>query len=896
MWFRLKAPGQVWVDKVLLSKVDKHTSGPALEPLIPYTRTNLRSSPVARAQRVPIFGARAKSVGAFSSGEFINFDVTNAQKGNWQDFDRIELSVFNGSNTFYDFYLTLGDDRSNNYWTQLNLKSSLAPGHNKLSFDLRQFIGERGSHRHLRSLDLRKLKKMFLVIDPDKRLPRSDKFTVADMGLVALPPPLVPPGVRAFDFTSHKSLGRTAFTKVTGQDLYDRSTGHGLVAPKFWRVEDAQYASENLRYSIGLLSGKFRIDLPNGNYKFALVWDRLGYWDPSFWRNRMVSANGVPVFKEARSQAQDYLQDLLRFEDIEPSTGDDPYDLYLSKLFPVVEKSVEVRDGNLELDFLGDATGVSLNTLVVWKVQDDKVAQGFLKSMHEREKMEFNWLSRKVTLGPVEKGVGDFELIEADLMLSPEHPKKGQEQKIELLAGAGERVSQMIQITDASNVSWKLSALRDAKGKELSADALGLHVLINQYTSADLNHETYVLLGKYLRAIKSDQMSFPYGGVRYITLTASLTDAHAPGKYEGTLTLKNGKKQKTYPVIVEVMPYKLPRANFPVGFLGLDPIPKSYFDDPGMEKLRHSYRIKALAKLGEAGFTTYTGLPSANTLSDVDTTYLDDLFRNAVKYGFDQPVFSYGGQFPNEFLDNQDQAQASGVLKKLLSKSFWPKIVHTFSDEAGGYSNKVQEDITKGKALKKNYPFLALGGFSSATDPSLRELNQIFDYGLYSHLSGFDRPPKNQAWGSYNAAPGNLDDPRFAFGPGLFLARERGLSLYLEWHLSAVNNYPYFDLDGRESDVTMFMPTSSGDLRPTLKFELATEGIQNFRKLMLLSDLLQRNEGSVQSLGAAKSWLEKLRMTNRYLEKDDFLRGRGHDAKKFRSELNQHLRNLTGMP
>ena len=138
-------------------------------------------------------------------------------------------------------------------------------------------------------------------------------------------------GVYAFDFTSHKDSQISGFRKVTSQNLYDPELGFGFVNPRFWRVEDSQWAANSLRYTIGVLGGHFKVKLPNGKYRMQLIIDRLGFWDPSFWKDRTIYLNGTPVFKESRSYANEFLKDLLQFEKNVPKIEDHPYDLYLKK-------------------------------------------------------------------------------------------------------------------------------------------------------------------------------------------------------------------------------------------------------------------------------------------------------------------------------------------------------------------------------------------------------------------------------------------------------------------------------------------------------------------------------------------------------------------------------------
>lgn len=900
LWFRLKSAGQVWIDDISLEKTDLHDSAPFIDPPKKIDRVPEKKEEYVANKNHPFKLVNATKL-QIKSGKYYNFDPHETLNGDWRQFDRLEMEVHNGTKELYQLYLVLGDNQSNNYWSQLNHKTSLAPGVNKLSFDLRQYIGERGSHRFHRPLDLRAMKKMFIVLDPDGHKLPSDNFVIEKMSLVALPPPKVPQGILAFDFTSHKARGRTSLTRITSQHEYDPDTGYGFIDPKFWRVEDSIYASENLRYSIGILSGKFRVKVPNGKYKYSLVMEKLGLWDPPFWRNRTVYINGMPVFKEARSTSKDYLDDLLRFESTVPEEDDHPYDLYLSQIMKPVEGTAGVTNGTIEFEFEGDPSGISLNTLVLWNTKDEKKARGLLASMRERDKLEFDWTSRKVQIkASVVKGVLPA-LVAPALDLVPTGTRGPIGEEIKLLGGAGERPFALIQLPYASEVTWELSPLKDKSGNTLSKSVLTFNELVYQYTSPDLNHETYMVVGKYFRPIKTMRLVYSRPQTRYVSIQASLENKHKAGTYHGNVLFTLNGKKKSFPVTISVMPYQLPRIDFPVGFFGLDPVPFNYFKDPGMAPLRQSYRLKALKKIADSGFTTFTGLPSVGNLNasaplEFDTSELDELFMAAASYGLDQPVFSYGGQFPNELFTEEMKPmypQLAVVLKKLMERPFWPKIVHTFSDEAHGYSDRIKQDIEKGQALKRHFPFLPLGGFGSMKDKDTKNLNALFDFGFYSEptVNG----TSHGKWGSYNASPGNFQDPRFTFGPGLFLAREKGLSAYLEWHLTGFNNYPYYDLDGRESDVSMFMPGTNGELYSTLRFELATEGIQGLRKLMFLKDLIERKEGSTKYLTEANRWLQQLRERDPLTGKN-FLSGDGKDINKFYKELNQNLSRLTGEP
>ncbi|MBC7428211.1 MAG: hypothetical protein H7336_06340 [Bacteriovorax sp.] len=914
IWFRLKSPGQIWVDDFYIEKVEAGQEKVSIENEKPLPSNQLNKlaavkNKTALKKKLYTFDSSESGhpfsiknkAGEFSPQKFFNFKIGKMPVKDWSAYDRLNMEVFNPNQTYTDFYVTLADDKTTDYWSQDNFKQTLAPGWNKLSFSLTQYVGERGSHRFQRSINLTKLEKFFVVIDPDsKSIFASKAFLIDNITLSSNPMPAIPQGVMAFDFTSQKAEMGSNLNRVTTQTNYTDERGYGFVEPKFWRVEDSQYGSEALRYSIGMLDGHFRIKLPNGKYQMNLVVDKLGYWDVPFWSDRTVSVNGTPVFKETRNSGKDFLADLLRFEGVIPDLQDNPYDLYLSKVFHSIDKSVEVTNGILDIEFDGDETGISLNSLILWSKNNEAEGQSYRAAFEMRNKEEFNWMSRSIQ--KTDKPVSTFSaaVVEPDLYLNPSNVKKSSSSQLNFFGGAGDSPYQMVQLNSGSRdekVSWSFSDFSNGKGEIISPSQIAGSDLIFQYTSPDINHETYMVTGKFLRPMLERSYALKKERTKYLWLQLKITDKMPQGIFKGEVVFQHGKETTKFPVEITVLSYALPKVEFPVGFFGIDPLPFSYFKGSGYTELRKKYRYLALENLGEAGFTTFTGLPG-------DISELDDLFKESSKWGI-QTVYSYGGQFPQTMIDLSKKPgdmsedayykKAASELKSLYEKKNWPKIVHTFSDEAGGYSDKIASDIELGKKLKKHFPFMPLGGFGSFHGGDSNKLNALFDYGFYSSLTKSDigkLRDNNQRWGFYNASAGNLDDPRFSFGLGLYVARQNGLSQYLEWHSSSVNNYPYFDFDGRESDVVMFFPTIDGKILHSLRFEMATEGLHVYKKLKLIENAIVNNSGNPETIKQAKTWLDGIKRENYFYSSPTFMSNKSVDFRDFEVKLNEQLKNI----
>lgn len=907
IWFRMKSPGQIWVDDFSIEKVDAGQNKVSIEEPKPLLESKLKmfagnNKTAARKKLYTFDGSESghpfsvkNKAGEFSPQKFFNFKPSSMPVKDWSLYDRLEMDVFNPNSTYTDFFVTLQDDKTTDYWSQVNHKQTLAPGWNKLSFSLTQFLGERGSHRFQRPINLSKLEKFFIVIDPDSKSTYSNKsFLVDNIYLSSNPMPVIPQSVMAFDFTSEKAELGSNLNRVTTQSTYNENTGYGFVDPKFWRIEDSQYASESLRYSIGILDGQFRIKLPNGKYQMNLVIDKLGYWDVPFWSDRTVSVNGTPVFKETRNSGKDFLSDLLKFESIVPDLQDNPYDLYLSKVFNSINKTVEVKNGVLNLEFDGDETGISLNSLILWNKNSEAEGSAYKLAFEKRNKEEFNWMSRSIQKIEKESLVSNLSIsvVDPDLYLSPSSLKSPVSTQLNFSGGVGDNPYQVIQLNPGNRdekVSWSMGDFTNEKGEKISKNLIEASDLVFQYTSPDINHETYMLTGKYLAPVQDVSFALKKNHTKYLWLQIKLNEKMPKGLFKGEIVFHHGNASIKFPVEIAVLSYTLPKVEFPVGFFGIDPLPFSYFKGTGYAELRKKYRYLALNALGESGFTTFTGLPE-------DVSELDELFKESSKWGI-QTVYSYGGQFPQNLIgsDEASYSKAESQLKSLLLKKSWPKIVHTFSDEAGGYSDKISSDIELAKKLKKHFPFMLLGGFGSFHGGDSNKLNSYFDYGFYSSLSKGDitkLKDNGQRWGLYNASAGNLDDPRFSFGLGLYIARLNGLSQYLEWHATASNNYPYYDFDGRESDAVMFYPTQNGKILHSLRFELATEGLHAYKKLKLLENAALAGEGSPVALKEAKAFLDSLRREHFFYSSTTFMSNKSINFRSFEAKLNVHLKKL----
>jgi hypothetical protein len=400
---------------------------------------------------------------------------------------------------------------------------------------------------------------------------------------------------------------------------------------------------------------------------------------------------------------------------------------------------------------------------------------------------------------------------------------------------------------------------------------------VQQFICHQLNHETYELAPRFLRPFPVKGLSLPTDHSLLVWLQIPLSKDLPAGEYRGTLQLTMHNQDITYPIKLTIYPFSLPKPDIAVGYFGLDPVGFDYFEGKGIEQWKWKWRRQVLQLLAERGFNTWSSLPNAKLQKQgqdwqIAADEIDRLMKLAQSMGFDQPVFSYGGSFPESILQLDQREDINGLsqreyrkisahtLRQLLAQKRWLPIIHNFSDEAAGYSNTVARDMQRAEILQQHYPFLRRGGFAHSMAPNqpAYQLNlSMTDISLSSYSRSHIREIQKRGlrWGIYNAAIGPFDVGRATFGEGLFVARLHGATHRLEWYLTLAQNYPYYDFDGREYDAMMLYPRTDGRIDLALKFEWAAMGLEDYRLLLLLEQLAQRQSNTHAQ--KARQWLKK---------------------------------------
>ncbi len=862
-WLKLTSSGRMWIDNLKLIK----TSGAQdkkyrfLKTKATVMQNNKKLAPITSKteSRKPENIFESYEV---NKGQYLNFDRDLIEDYYFGNYRYLETTVFNPTKNNYELYAALKDGDSTNYWSQTNFKSAIVPGANKITLDMHQYLGEKGSHRFYRKIKLNDLEKIYFVIDPDnKGMKTNEQFSFSKFKLLPSLYSALPKEILGFDFTSLKNKSIPTYKKVTTLDLYSKNKGFGFIKPNFFKVKKSNSSTTLNDTSISLLSGEYRVDLENGVYEIALNYNSLGYWDIPFWSHQKIYLNDELILERKRG-AKDFLDSYFQFENKSIDTKFVWRD-YMSSTFKSLRYKFNVTDKKMLFRFDSDKSGLDLNSLHIWKISKNKVAKKYFNTLGLSQKNEFEVVSKSISLKPVKHKKIKYGFIEPDLELfnNKEHKLK---KNIKISIAENETHTEIIKFINSS------------KKNTLSFTGVGtsFYYLKKQLTSFNLNHENYTTVSKILKPLAKGINLKPYE----VAYFAMKIDGSAFNESKKSMIMLNisGNKIKL-PLSIKKIKRKLPRVKKTVGYLGLDLVSHFYFKDKKkvLKSFGHKLRLSALREIFSRGFTTYSGLPR-------DTKELNEVLSISKDFGV-KAVFTYGKDFPistqKEYQDYLD-----------LNKKYGITIVKTMSDEAQGYSDKLVEDSSRIKKFKKSYTKVHVGGFSTMDTSKTKKLRDMFDFGFYSNVSKkaiSQIKNKSKKWGTYNGSVSPFVNPEYYFGLGLYRLFKSGASGYVDWHLSAVNNYPYFELDGREIDVSMLYPTRSGDVLSNIKFELATNGLNLYRKLMLLEQFSADRGSKLKK--EINSWLKGLVSKKTYSLNHSY-KPSSKSYKKFKNDMNHYVK------
>lgn len=839
----------------------------------------------------------------FLEGDYYNFKITKSLKNQLETNDTIKLSVHNPTKKKKEFYLVFEDKYSSDYWSKLNFKTTLFPGNNKISFNLKRNVGERGSIKYNRGINYKELTKMFVVVNPDKH--KNNKYHLKKIGYSKDNNLKLPKDTFLFKFQSSKikQYPINIFKTITEKDTYKKRKGFGFNSIDVWQMRDSKIAPFYLSNTISVKKAIFRVLLPPGEYSYELIWDELGYWDVPFWSNRRLKINNKTVHIDNRS-TKEFLHDLFQFSK-EPKAVDHPYNIYFEKIYKPLKLSFINKGEYVDFEFTGDASAVSLNTLMIWKKNVDLSIKKFKKELHKYSKLKFNQQYREKT-APKTKSK---KLALSHIKINENFNNKmfcENKDGINLVTANNGQKDINICISSNSNSNIQLSLSNLVNGKSIiSKDAFLIRKFNYDYESIDINHETYALKASKL-VDSNNSLALGSFRTRYYNIKL-LGGAYKSGTYKGTITLKQKINILKKEFQISIINTKLPDTSMNMGVLGLDPFPNTYFNSPQINILKERSMNDSLDLLQEIGLNLFTDMPTPY-VSYKKPTYESFVLKSDKSKRFldkakSNEIFLYNSNFPKMFFEDnernasQTQSEYFHNMQKELEKfhlNSKKKFIYLYSDEATGYRDAVNDDIAIAKLYKKKFPSLLLGGFGNLYDwEKGKELYKQWSYGLYSDIPSnklFRKVKRsNKHVGVYNLCANRTYDLSFCFGIQMYRLYKNGIKHYLEWHAAAIHNYPGLDLDGREADIGLFYAKENGEVGITKRYLQAANGIETFKKLVLLDEYLKKTKSKNIKVLQATKWLKSLEVPKLFPISEYYEQNHSNNA-KYQNELDNYLK------
>ena len=222
------------------------------------------------------------------------------------------------------------------------------------------------------------------------------------------------PGLRAFSFGPGTSTPLSGFTSITPSTIYSPDRGYGIKGPPLSRTYDV--LQPDPLYEKGIFfsdaGSGFAVDLPNGKYHvFANIDYPSGFWgEYQVYQSRKIKANGAVVSEDKMDLAQ-FQKQYFRFANTEDRPQENTFDKYQTSYFQEKEFNVDVRAGQLYLEFEGDNPFANtLSALVIFPAVQDVQGKRYLANLRERRRFYFdNYFKRVLPNGNRdERGLSRF--------------------------------------------------------------------------------------------------------------------------------------------------------------------------------------------------------------------------------------------------------------------------------------------------------------------------------------------------------------------------------------------------------------------------------------------------------------------------------------------------------
>ncbi|MGA2267498.1 MAG: hypothetical protein ABSH44_03410 [Bryobacteraceae bacterium] len=842
-------------------------AGPAIKPITSFEKDN------------PFEGGVVVAAHATEGARALRIDKSYAiMRGaqNWAGYDYLKADTYVEGPQPLPFTVEIQDTGTEGYWTRVNYPTVAPPGASTLILPLHQlFVGEKSRPgRHLILSGITRL--VFSVGDAPAPLfighIRLERDTTARSVFFQ--------GLYAFDFGTGASPVMDGFTAITQATVYAPGRGYGLKNAKVWRAFDALQPDPLYQDFICIESGGLAVDVPNGKYRVFVNMDSpSGFWgEYQVYRQRSILAQGQTVVSESMD-FKAFQKKYFRFWDTEDLPSDNTFDKYQRAYFSEKVFDVDVKNGQLYLEFQGENWACSVSAVIVFPVE--KAAEGarFLEYVREKRRSYFDNAFKRVLHRPsgdplrptAEDTARGYVAFHRDFMKdvyyndTPYRGETGQPLAADGFAGEVAPVTvSILPLKDLGQGTLSVSALEGPQGS-IPASAIDVGYVSYRVTRVTNDGGVYTISPRWI--IPKNNVALPKGVARRFWLAVHVPAGAAPGVYTGqvSFTPQHGAAWPV-PLRFTVRKGALDAADIPVGPWGGRIGTPWYQDDPATIDFGAEMTEKSLLALRAHGFTMFSGVPYVvyRGFKDgqpvLDFGAADRQMADARKYGF-RAVNSYGAGVIGLDAYHQDLGKMkeagfndySAFIKAIYSAidrhardQEWLPVYWNLGDEPSGDELKVSLENAKAyrEAFPKGPPF-----FTAATSLVKDDANDLnFVLAKTLHLATLNLHDETGirmlagaggAWAHYNSGS------RWSYGTYLYkAAKEFGLKFRLAWHWNAVAGDPYYALDCREDDYAWANATPDRQLVPSVEFMRISAGLDDYRCLLTLARLVKERRGT----------------------------------------------------
>ena len=804
-------------------------------------------------------------------------------KQTWTGYDFLKADLFTAATAPMELYVEIRDDKTRDYWTRVNYNTVMPPGQSTFILPIRQlYVGEKS--RPGRMLDKANVIRLVFSVGDNPPAPlfidnvRLERDTSVEKVLFG--------GLYAFDFGTSTSPVLEGFTAVTPSTLYTKGRGYGLSKAQVWRAFDVLQPDPLYEDFICIEKGGIAVDVPNGKYRVFVNYDNpSGFWgEYQKYHERSILAEGAEVVKDTMD-FNAFTRKYYRFWNVEDSPSDNTFDKYQKAYFSEKSFDVDVADGQLNIDFVGENWACSVSAVIIYPIEKREQGEKFMQYVQDRRRFYFDNYFKRILhtptgepLAPTAEDDGrGYVLFTRDFMdeiYYNDTPRKGEIcTKLEGSAFAGEYeplTLAVLPLKDLGRVAVTVSDLANGPDKIVST-SVDVGYVSFRISRVTMEGSVYTISPRLI--MPRNAIDMPKSIVRRFWVTVKTPADAKPGLYKGELVIapEQGTAAKL-PIEFKVCKGTLDAVDIPAGPWSYTIDIPWYGDDPAVPPWNTMMADKSLRKLREYGFTSFSGMPvvSYNGFKDgqpqINFATGDAQMELAKKAGFTMPVVTYcdfgglnlyyqdtGRMNEAGFKDYSEFIKAVfGAIQKHADEKQWLPVYWNLGDEPIG------DDLTRSaenaeayrKAFPKGPPFFTAATSFSGNNPDdphcrLAKALHVADLNIHDedsigliHKTGSD-------WAFYNG--GN----RWTFGQYMYkAAKDFGLKFRLSWHWNACAGDPYYALDCREDDYAWCNSSPAAELIPAIHFEQLREGLDDYRYMLTLARLAKTKAGTPEAQAA----------------------------------------------